>query len=172
MQSFEIYLAQLAQSQEFLSVYNDLKSFFEKNGVEISIDKDRGLLTVNGSPDKVIKVSDAVRLLLDGVSLRRVERYFLNDEYYVEIDLRDTLKPREIERTLARIIGSNGSFKRKIEEITNADLVVRDSKVVIVGSYSAIEPARLAVEEIILGKPQSVVIRNLERRVVRDAWRK
>lgn len=171
MHTYQVSLAQLAQKQEFLSIYKDLKALLRRNGVEVSVDVEKGLLSINGSPEKAVKVPEVIKLLLNGVSLQRAERYLLNDEYHVEIDLKDTLKPSDMARTLSRIIGSRGSFKRRIEEITGAEVVVREGKILIVGSYSAIEPARLAIEEIILGKPQSVVIRNLERRVVRDPWR-
>jgi len=158
--------------QDFPSRYDALRSFLHKQGVNVVMDLEKSVLVVEGSPDRVVKIPDLVNLLLSGVNQKRVEKYFLSDEYYIKIDLRDTLKPKDMTRTLARIIGSNGSFKRKIEEITNADLIVKEGQILIIGSYASIEPARLAVEELILGKPQSVVLRNLKRRIAQNNWGK
>ncbi|MEM3711230.1 MAG: KH domain-containing protein [Thermoprotei archaeon] len=162
---YRIFLAELGDSSKLLGVYQGLKDFLHIHGVELLVDKEKGVLIAQGPPDRTAKVSDMVQLLIYGVSPARAQKYFLNDEYYFRIDLNDTLNPKDVTRTLARIIGSKGSFKRKLEELTKADIIVHDSNVVIVGDYAAIELARMTIEEVILGKPQSVVIRNLQRRM-------
>lgn len=172
MEYHRIFVAELATRSDLPVLFEELRSFLQSQGVELQIDGDSGVVTARGPPDRVAKVSDLIQLVTHGVSLKRAQEYFLKDEYYVKIDLNDTLAPKDVTRTVARIIGSKGSFKRKLEELTEADIVVHEGSVMIMGSYSSIELARLAVEEVILGKPQSVVIRNLERRIVRDIWGK
>lgn len=172
MDCHRIFIAELATRSDLPALYEELRIFLQSQGVELQIDSDSRVMTARGPPDQIAKVSDLIQLVTHGVSLNRAKEYFLKDEYYLKIDLNDTLAPKDVTRTVARIIGSKGSFKRKLEELTEADIIVHDGSVMIMGSYSSIELARVAIEEVILGKPQSIVIKNLQRRIEEDTWGK
>jgi ribosomal RNA assembly protein len=163
VEPYKIFLTDLMKTQGFV-FSQGLQDFLRKQGIDVIVQAGDELL-VQGPSDKVIKIRELLNLLSYGVSLERAQKYFLNDEYYICIDLNDTLKSKDMARTIGRIIGSGGSFKKKIEEITSADIIVHNNNIIIIGSYFSIDQARLAVEEIILGKPQSVVIKNLQRRI-------
>jgi|GEM_PF-910637 hypothetical protein len=105
------------------------------------------------------KIVDAVRLADFGVSAERIDEFIEKEEYYDVVAVSGS--KHEIQRSIGRIIGRRGKIKKTIEELTGADIYIRDNSVLILGTFESIEKARNAVLGIAQGKPQGPVLRSL-----------
>jgi ribosomal RNA assembly protein len=91
----------------------------------------------------------------------------LEDENFFEmVDLKDFVGKRSHQqrRIRARIIGSQGKVRRLIENLTDVEITIYKSTVVLVGDAESIGLARQAVEMLAGGSEHGTVLSFLERR--------
>jgi ribosomal RNA assembly protein len=110
---------------------------------------------------------DAVDCMTAGNVIKAVSRGFPIDEALELTDEEKTLfiitlpHKRNLDRIRARVIGSNGKAKKKIEVLTKCRLAVHGKTVSIIGNYDDIEKAITAVEELIAGSEHKNVYKSL-----------
>jgi ribosomal RNA assembly protein len=91
----------------------------------------------------------------------------LDDENFFEmVDLKDFVGKRSQQqrRIRARIIGSQGKVRHLIENLTDVEITIYKSTVVLVGDAEGIGLARQAVEMLAGGSEHGTVLSFLERR--------
>lgn len=135
--------------------------------VELDIDSAGGDIEIYqvGDPLKSSRSVSVVQAIGRGFSPVKAMALFSDEEELVVIQLRDFAKPgsRRIEDIKGRIIGSKGSTRRIIEELTSTHLSVYGDTVSIIGDYLSLETSIKAVNMLINGSRHRTVYTFLEK---------
>jgi ribosomal RNA assembly protein len=135
--------------------------------VKIKVDSRSGNVTIRGTeetdPITFYRMSKVIKAIGRGFDPDTALK-LLRDDYYLRIiNLREHLGRNAIQRQKARIIGTGGSARKKLEALTDTDIRVYGDTVSIIGDYESVEMATRAIERLaIQGSPHSVVFRDLE----------
>ena len=103
--------------------------------------------------------------LQDAVAILRLEDLHIQTFEIKEVKI---LKGDHLPRCIGRICGEKGKTKNAIENATRTRIVVADTRIHILGSFSNIQYARTAIWNLILGSPPGKVyakLRNIARRI-------
>mmetsp|Transcript_22691 Transcript_22691/g.19709 ORF Transcript_22691/g.19709 Transcript_22691/m.19709 type:complete len:145 (-) Transcript_22691:18-452(-) len=97
--------------------------------------------------------------LNDAIAMLRLE-----DLYIESFDVKDVknLHGDHLSRCIGRISGEKGKTKYAIENSTKTRIVLADSRIHVLGSFSNIKVARDAICSLILGSPPGKIYSNLK----------
>ena len=89
----------------------------------------------------------------------------LKDPNYIlkKIDIKNRVKDNRVNVVIGRIIGTKGKTKHLIEKLSEADIVISEHTIAILGNIDNVEIANHAIEALIRGSPQSKVYGVLEK---------
>ncbi len=139
----------------------------EAFGVKLEVDERRAIVYIVPAPEtpafKVLKAQKAVEAVSLGFSVEDALK-LADDLVTLEIiDVSEAARNRgDLARIMARIIGSKGRFKRLLEEMTGASIVVSDKVVGVIGDYEQVRVAHEAISRIVRGQSHSSVTSFLE----------
>ncbi|NPA86388.1 MAG: RNA-processing protein [Candidatus Diapherotrites archaeon] len=135
--------------------------------VKINVDSKTGEVRIRGSKEtdpltfmRMVKVVKAIGRGFDPDTALKL----LQDDYYLEvINLKEHLGRKAIQRQKARLIGTGGSARKRLEALTDTDIRIYGHTVSIIGDYESVSLAKRAIRRLALeGSPHSVVFRELE----------
>jgi len=129
----------------------------EKNAnVKLSIEEEN--VIIEGDPYNEWRAVDVIKAIGRGFPVNSALK-LLNDEYILKIINLKEIFPRENQRRryLARIIGTRGKVKKKLEEITGAEICIYGNTVSVIGRLNEAALAEKAVNLIIKGLGHSSV---------------
>jgi ribosomal RNA assembly protein len=150
------------------------RAIVEATGANVAIDAEDGEVTVSGpetDPGAVLKARDIVLAVGRGFSPERAMRLAKENTFLAVIDIKFTTGHREkaaLRRIRARVIGSAGRARARIEELSGCSVSVYGSTVALIGDEQQLERARRAVELLLRGSEHSTVF-HLLARLRRDA---
>lgn len=140
----------------------------ETFGVRIEVDSEKGLVFVEPSEGatmyNVFRAKKAIEALALGFPVE--DALLLADDMYDldTIDLTEVSRNQsDLARIKARIIGSEGKFKKLLEETTGVKIVVGDKTVGLIGDYEQLKLAKEAISRLISGQSHQTVTKFLER---------
>jgi ribosomal RNA assembly protein len=125
-------------------------------------------VTIEGEdPIIVLRVKEVFRALNRGFDLESA-LYLLDENYFLEvINVKDYGKTRNRRIELkGRVIGTRGTIKRMIEEMTKTKISVHGNTISIIGNWDNLLLAKKAIEMILEGKMHSTVKKFLEENVI------
>jgi len=116
-------------------------------------------------PVKAMKLPDVVKAIGRGMAPEAAVRLLDDDHFFELVDLRDYVGKRSNQqrRVRARIIGRQGKIRKLIENLTQTQISIYNSTVVLVGEESGLYTARQAIEMLAGGSEHGTVIGFLER---------
>lgn len=114
---------------------------------------------------KQLKLPDVIKAIARGMAPNKAVALLEDDRFFDLVDLRKFVGKRgnHQRRVRGRIIGSEGKIRRLIEQLTNCEISVYGSTVVLVGDEAGLPLARVAVERLASGAEHGTVIKGLER---------
>ncbi|MDG1539044.1 MAG: KH domain-containing protein [Candidatus Poseidonia sp.] len=138
---------------------------------EFNIDSDSGDLEVlwgaagTYDPVKAMKLPDVVKAIGRGMAPNAAVTLLEDDHFFELVDLRDFVGKRSNQqrRIRARIIGREGKIRKLIENLTQTQISIYNSTVVLVGEEGGLYSARHAIEMLAGGSEHGSVISFLER---------
>lgn len=139
----------------------------EAFNVKIEVDEKRGivyLVPLPGVPAfKVLKARKALEAISLGFSVDDALRLAEDLVTFEVIDVSEAARNRhDLERIMARIIGTKGRFKKTLEEMTGTSIAISNKKVGIIGDYEQVRVAHEAISKIVRGFSHSRVLSFLE----------
>ena len=116
-------------------------------------------------PIKAMKFPDVIKAIGRGMTPKAAIRLLDDNHFFEMVDLKDFVGKRSQQqrRIRARIIGSQGKIRRLIENLTDVEITIYKSTVVLVGDSDGLGLARQAVEMIAGGSEHGSVLSFLER---------
>lgn len=138
---------------------------------EFNIDSDTGDVDViwgepgSYDPVKAMKLPDVIKAIARGMAPKAAIRLLQDDHFFELVDLRDYVGKRanQQRRIRARIIGSEGKIRKLIEGLTNTEITIYKSTVVLVGHEEGLAAARVGIEMIAGGAEHGTVLNFLEK---------
>ena len=117
-------------------------------------------------PIKALKFPDVIKAIGRGMAPKAAIRLLEDENFFEMVDLKDFVGKRSHQqrRIRARIIGSQGKVRKLIENLTDVEITIYKSTVVLVGDAEGIGLARQAVEMLAGGSEHGTVLSFLERR--------
>ena len=116
-------------------------------------------------PIKAMKLPDVIKAIGRGMAPKAAIRLF-DDQHFLEIvDLRNFVGKRSNQqrRIRSRIIGSQGKVRKLIEGLTDTEITIYKSTVVIIGEQEGLSAARQAIEMLAGGSEHGSVLGYLEK---------
>lgn len=138
-------------------------------GVQIEIDAEDGEVRISGpdsEPIRAMKARDVVLAIGRGFSPERAMRLLKDNAYLGILDIKFTTGKHEksaLRRIRARVIGTHGRARSRIEELSGCSMSVYGSTVALIGEEEQLERATRAVELLLKGSEHASVFHFLAR---------
>ncbi len=145
-----------------------------RTGTQIDVDAEDGEVRISGSdsdPLGALKARDITVAIGRGFSPERAMRLLKDNAYLGVLDIKFTTGHHEkaaLRRIRARVIGTHGRARSRIEELSGCSMSVFGSTVALIGDEAQLERATRAVELLLKGSEHSTVF-HLLARLRRDA---
>jgi RNA-binding protein PNO1 len=159
---FSLLLRYTPLKSHWLEIYTPI---VEHMKVQIRMNPKKRCVELKTSPETTLpsalqKSSDYIRAFMLGFEIRDAIALLRLDELYIDsFEIKDvkTLNGEHLSRAIGRIAGIGGKTKYTIENSTKTRIVLADTHIHILGSYTNINIAKSAIVRLIMGSPPGKV---------------
>ncbi len=150
------------------------KEIAERTGATVEVDSEEGEVRLTGpdtDPMRAIKARDIALAIGRGFSPARAMRLLREDTFLGILDIKLATGRHEksaLRRIRARVIGTEGKARARIEELSGCSMSVYGSTVALIGTEEQLDRGTRAVELLLRGSEHSTVF-HLLARLRRDA---
>jgi ribosomal RNA assembly protein len=140
-----------------------------RTGAEVAIDAAEGEVRLMGpdtDPGAVLRARDIVLAIGRGFSPERAMRLLKENTFLGILDIKFTTGHHEkaaLRRIRARVIGTRGRARSRIEDLSGCSMSVYGSTVALIGDEDQLDRATRAVELLLKGSEHSTVFHLLAR---------
>ena len=127
-----------------------------KTKTRINISED---IEISGEPIEIMEVESVITAIGRGFSPKDAMKLLDENNIFYVINI----PKRGFERIRARLIGTNGKARRKIERTTKTSLAIYGKTVCIIGTTDNVKLAKIAIEKIITGAPHKNVYKTIRK---------
>ncbi len=120
-------------------------------------------VTIEGDPLDEYEASVILSAINLGFSARKALSLNEESKIFRILNIKDITRKKNLKHVRARIIGTEGKTKRTIENISGANIVIKDNEIGIIGNAELIEEIVTAVSNLVRGTKQSNTYRYLEK---------
>jgi len=145
------------------------KMLEEISGAELDIDSQTGEVMAEWKEEPApvvrMKMPDVVLAIGRGLAPSRAIQLIQDDVFLRMYDIREWVgrQPNQTRRMRSRLIGRNGRIRSLIEEISNCEMAIHGSTVLVIGDRDGITLAGPAIEGILRGSEHSTILHGLEQ---------
>ena len=145
------------------------KMLEEASGAKLDIDSKTGEVMAEWEeePDPVVrmKMPDVVLAIGRGLAPSRAVQLIEDDIFLRMYDIREWVgrQPNQTRRMRSRLIGRTGRIRSLMEEISNCEMAIHGSTVLLIGDQDGVALAAPAIEGILRGSEHSTVLHGLEQ---------
>jgi ribosomal RNA assembly protein len=133
-----------------------------ENETGVTMKIENNAIVLEGEGLEMLGAKNFIRAVGRGFSPERAWQVLGEDQVLEVIDLSNLTEAQQ-RNARARIIGTEGRMREKIEESTGALVSVQGKTVSLIGTWEDAQKARLAIEMIIKGAEMTTVSRHLMR---------
>ena len=142
---------------------NTKKEIEEKTDCKLYISSD-GFVEIEGNAEKVLTTKSIVKAIGRGFSERDALKLLKNNYMLELVDIKDFGRTKNsIVRLRGRVIGREGLARKKIEEMTNTNIIVYGKTIGIIGEQNNVQTALEAIKKLLEGAKHSKVYYRIER---------
>tara|TARA_B100000929_G_C15462571_1_gene405054 strand:+ start:119 stop:847 length:729 start_codon:yes stop_codon:yes gene_type:complete len=146
------------------------KMIEKASGSSLEIDSTTGDVMADWGESEVdpilrMKMPDVIRAIGRGLAPKRAVK-LLEDEVFLRMyDIREWVgrQPNQTRRMRSRLIGRNGRIRSLIEEISDTEMAIYGSTVLVIGDEDGLALATPAIENILNGSEHGTVLHGLEK---------
>ena len=120
-------------------------------------------VTIKGDPLNEYEASIILNAINLGFSARKAITLKDESKIFRILNIKGLTRKKNLKQVRARIIGKEGKTKRTIENISGADIVIKDNEIGIIGNTELIEEIVTAVSNLVRGTKQANTYRYLEK---------
>lgn len=134
-------------------------------GAEINISDEGEVEYYSDDALNMLKLGNIIKAIARGFSVDTA-LMLLDDEYTFELlDIEDFSgeNKNSVARCKARVIGTDGSIKSRIEILTKTDIVIYGKTIGIIGKFDDVFQAKESLERLLAGSTHKNVMEYLER---------
>ena len=146
------------------------KMLEKASGASLEIDSQTGDVSAIwevDEPDPIVKMKmpDVILAIGRGLAPSRAVQLIQDDIFLRMYDIREWVgrQPNQTRRMRSRLIGRNGRIRSLIEEISNCEMAIHGSTVLVIGDQDGVALAAPAIEGILRGSEHSTVLHGLEQ---------
>lgn len=148
----------------------ELREVERAAGVKIKLSEEDAEIEAAENPGSEWEAEQVLLALEAGFPSKQALKLMKEDYFMEKIDLGQAFHGNEaqVTRYKARVIGTEGKAKKKIEEITGAFIAVGDESIAVIGKFGELKDAKEAVTRLLEGAPHANVFHFLERKKQRE----
>jgi len=143
---------------------NELENLLKERNIKYSRNKNKIIIYYEDFYF-LYKFDKFVKGLRAGFDIKEILNILDNDWDILEIDLKQVFekKMNHIIRVKGRIIGEEGKVLEELRNRTNADIIIKDKYIYILGDSISLQSAYEGIKRIIKGEKHSTVFNYLDK---------
>lgn len=145
------------------------KKIEKSTGVNIQLRKDIVLIIADNGL-KVMNAKNIVKAIGRGFN-PKYAMLLLDENFTINYISLNNMSEKRRKVIMGRVIGRNGSVRKRIERETNTKICIYGKTISIIGEHANVNVATSAIENIVKGKKIETVLKNIRRDMEYVHWK-